>query len=166
MTNKYEVFIYRKGYLRTTSDSYALDATDNYVHLTNNCLQKFGENYGKHEIGNTLGYEVFQEYLDEMFPDLKVNVEEHVMTRITDVVIDTLLAGKHQLNPMKRKHCFELFGYDFLIDEDFRTWLIEINTNPYFGIPNDHIATLLPQMIDDMLKITVDPIYPPRIPPQ
>lgn len=35
--------------------------------------------------------------------------------------------------PSKRKNAFELFGYDFLIDEDLRTWLIEVNTNPYLG---------------------------------
>ena len=66
------------------------------------------------------------------------------------------------MNPNKRKHCFELFGYDFLIDEDFRIWLIEVNTNPYFGIANEYIADLLPKMIDDMTRITVDPYYPPR----
>ena len=31
---------------------------------------------------------------------------------------------------------FELFGYDFMIDEDFRVWLIEVNENPYLGVPN------------------------------
>ena len=55
-----------------------------------------------------------------------------------------------------------MFGYDFLIDEDFRIWLIEVNTNPYFGIANEYIADLLPKMIDDMTKIVVDPIFPPK----
>jgi hypothetical protein len=84
------------------------------------------------------------------------------MTRIKDLIIDTILSVKSQLNPNKRKDCFELFGYDFLIDEDFRVWLIEVNTNPYFGIANEYIADLLPKMIDDMTKIVVDPVYPPR----
>ena len=54
-----------------------------------------------------------------------------------------------------------MFGYDFLIDEDFRVWLLEVNTNPYFGIPTKFIARLLPQMIDDMLNIILDPLMPP-----
>ena len=66
------------------------------------------------------------------------------------------------MNPNRRRDVFELFGYDFLIDEDFRIWLIEVNTNPYFGVANDYIADLLPKMMDDMFKITVDPIYPPK----
>ena len=84
------------------------------------------------------------------------------MTRIKDIIIDTILSVKNQLNTNKRKDVFELFGYDFLIDEDFRIWLIEVNTNPYFGIPNEYIADLLPQMIDDMTKLVIDPVYPPK----
>lgn len=158
-----ELFVCKKGYMRTSSDDYSLSNKNNYVHLTNNCLQKFGDNYGKHEDGNTLGFEKLQEYLDETFPGLGLNVEEHFMPRIKDIIIDTILAVKGaQLNPNKRRHCFELFGYDFLIDEDFRIWLIEVNTNPYFGIPNEYIADLLPKMLDDMTRIAVDPYFPPR----
>ena len=78
-----------------------------------------------------------------------------------DLIIDTFNATKTQLNPNKRKNVFELLGYDFLIDEDFRLWLIEVNTNPYFGVPNVYIADLLPKMMDDLLEIVLDPIYPP-----
>lgn len=70
------------------------------------------------------------------------------------------------MNPNKRKNVFELFGYDFLIDEDFRLWLIEVNTNPYFGVANSFIDKLLPKMMDDMLQIICDPTFPPKnIPP-
>lgn len=84
------------------------------------------------------------------------------MPRIKDIIIDTILSVKHQLNPNKRKNSFELYGYDFMIDEDFRVWLIEVNTNPYFGIANEYIADLLPKMIDDMTKLIVDPVFQPR----
>jgi hypothetical protein len=110
-----------------------------------------------------LGFERLQDYLDEEFGKFGIKVEEHFMARIKDIIIDTILSVKGpQLNPNKRKHCFELFGYDFLIDEDFRVWLIEVNTNPYFGIANEYIADLLPKMIDDMTRIVVDPYYPPK----
>ena len=78
------------------------------------------------------------------------------------LIIDTILSGKKQFNNLYRENNFELFGFDFLIDEDFRTWLIECNTNPYLGVPNDFIRKLLPKMIDDMLKIVVDPLFPPE----
>lgn len=34
------------------------------------------------------------------------------------------------LDPARRRNNFELLGLDFMIDEDFQPWLIEVNTNP------------------------------------
>ena len=45
-----ELFFCNLGYIRTSSAEYGTDQTDEYVHLTNNCLQmKDQKNYGKHE---------------------------------------------------------------------------------------------------------------------
>lgn len=100
-----------------------------------------------------------------MFPELKLNVDIDFKPRMIDLIIDTFLATKQQLNPNRRKNVFELLGYDFLIDEDFRLWLIEVNTNPYFGVPNGFIANLLPKMMNDLLEIVVDPVYTPSTKP-
>lgn len=35
-----------------------------------------------------------------------------------------------KMNSSKKDYCFEIFGLDFLIDENFKVWLIEANTNP------------------------------------
>ena len=44
-----------------------------------------------------------------------------------DFVRVTLLLEKMSA-PMRQR--FEIFGLDFLIDENFKVWLIEANTNP------------------------------------
>ena len=46
---------------------------------------------------------------------------------IKDIVIDTFEALKNLLEPNKHPNNFELSGYDFMIDADFRVWLLEIN---------------------------------------
>jgi len=166
VTEKYEIFVYKQAYIRTSSDSYDVKASDNYIHLTNNCLQKFGDNYGKHEDGNTLPLHSLDEYFKKEYPDLNLNIDSHIMPRIKDLIIDTILCTKKTMNCMNRKGVFELFGYDFLIDEDMRTWLIEVNTNPYLGIPNKYIAKILPEMLDDMLEIVLDPIFPAKTRPR
>ena len=61
------------------------------------------------------------------------------------------------MNPGKRKTCFELLGYDFLLDEDFRVWLLEVNQNPYLGTPNSFIGKLLPKMMNDLVNLVIDP---------
>lgn len=162
VTAKNEVFLYRKGYIRTSSEGYDLSNSNNYVHLTNNCLQKFNSNYGQHEEGNTLPLETLDEYLAQTYPEFKPTVESHIMPRIRDLVIDTFLSVKKELNPLNRKNVFEFLGYDFMIDEDLRTWLIETNTNPYIGVPTEYIGGLLDRMLDDMFKIVVDPLFPPK----
>jgi D-alanine-D-alanine ligase-like ATP-grasp enzyme len=50
------------------------------------------------------------------------------------------------MNPSKRKNSFEFFGFDFMIDEDFRVWLIEVNTNPQIAILNKQMTNLVPKM--------------------
>lgn len=155
MTWKHELYYYKHGYIRTSSDEYSLNSNLNYVHLTNNCLQQYGEKYSKFEDGNTLPYNVIEDYIMQRYPSF--SFETHIVPRIKDLIIDTYLSVKTELNPCKRRNCFELLGYDFVIDEDMRTWLIEVNANPYLGVPNKFIEGLLPKMLNDMLKLNLDP---------
>lgn len=72
-------------------------------------------------------------YFRELFKEYNVKVDTHIRPRIVDLILDTFFCSRKMLNPNRRKNIFELFGYDFLIDEDLRTWLIEVNTNPHLG---------------------------------
>ena len=89
-------------------------------------------------------------------------MEEHLIPRIKDIIIDSFLCVKRKMNPNQRTNVFELFGFDFLLDEDFRIWLIEVNYNPFLGTPNEYMRELVPNMINDMLKIVIDPVIPPQ----
>lgn len=138
--------------------------------MTNQCLQvKNKKIYGQHEEGNTLSFEQFQDYLNsqefiESRPGLDKNgiqIERDILPRMKDLIIDSFCAVKNQVNPNRRKNHFELFGYDFLIDEDFRTWLIEINSNPYIGTPCKYMKDLIPKMVDEVLTKVLDPHFPP-----
>ena len=48
-----------------------------------------------------------------------------------------------------------------MIDDEFNTWLIEVNNNPYLGTPNAFMKEMMPNMIDEMMEIILDPLFPP-----
>jgi len=96
VTSNIDIFMFKHGYLRTSSFDYDMENENNYVHLTNNCLQQQGNNYGVHEEGNTLSFEVFQTYLEQEFPEYNINVRKHFIPRMHDLIIDTILSSKKQ----------------------------------------------------------------------
>lgn len=51
------------------------------------------------------------------------------------------------LNPHDRKYCFEVFGYDFMIDNNYNPWLIEVNTNPCLDESSPLLHMLIPRMV-------------------
>ena len=57
------------------------------------------------------------------------------------------------------KFCFEIFGYDFILDQDFNTWLIEVNTNPCIEEASPLLGMLIPRMLDDAFKLTLDVLF-------
>ena len=63
------------------------------------------------------------------------------------------------MDPYKRLNCFEIFGYDFMIDEDFKIYLIEVNTNPCLETSCPLLARIISEMLDTSLRITVDPLF-------
>lgn len=49
-----------------------------------------------------------------------------------------------------------------MIDESFRVWLIEINTNPCLEESSVLLSKLIPRMLDDAFSLTLDVIFPVR----
>ena len=51
----FRAYWYQEGYIRTSSSEFSLDnVSDNFIHLTNDAIQKYSLDYGKYEEGNKL----------------------------------------------------------------------------------------------------------------
>ena len=55
---------------------------------------------------------------------------------------------------------FEIFGFDFMIDESKHFWIIEVNTNPCLELSCSWLAQIIPRMLNDAFKLTLDRVFP------
>ena len=123
--------------------------------MTNNAVQKNTENYGKFEDGNQISFNWFGEYVKD-----KIDFREECLPHMKYLIRQSLAATRWKLNTNNRKYTFELFGYDFIVDNDFNLWLIEVNTNPCIEESSELLKVLLWWMLEDMVKLTLDPLFP------
>ena len=92
----------------------------------------------------------FQKYLDAQ--NIKCDVIKTIVPQMKQLATDTIKAVSRKMDP-NRKHCsFEIFGYDFMIDEDLKVWMIEVNTNPCLELSSPYLARLIPAMLENAIK--------------
>jgi len=46
-----------------------------------------------------------------------------------------------------------------MLDSDYHCWLIEVNTNPCLEESSKLLECLLPRMVDDMFRLTIDKVF-------
>ena len=128
-------------------------------------MQKNYKEFSKYECGNEVSFKNFQFFLNREF-DGKVNIERDIFVKIKNLIRLTFHSVKDKINLNKRKFCFELFGFDFIIDRNLDVFLLEVNTNPGLEESSPLIKTLLPRMIDDALRLTIDDLYETNYSPE
>lgn len=154
-------YCYQDGYVRTSSREYSLeDLTDLHVHLTNDAIQQKDEDYGKFESGNKISLQDFTKVINAQQPNLDFDFLRDIFPQIQKLIADTFKAAFHKIDPTRLQNSFELFGYDFMLDEDFRLYLIEVNTNPCLEICCPLMARIIPELLDNTFKIVLDPLFP------
>lgn len=121
---------YKEGYVRTTSTEYSLKQSSGGIHLTNDAVQKYLPEYGKYEKGNKLSYDDLSTYIDKYHKHLGKNFYQNVYPKMKTIGTDAIRASSGGIDPEKLGNNFELFGLDFMIDEQLNVWLIEVNSNP------------------------------------
>ena len=157
LTHKMETYIFKEGHLKATSYVYDSQSKNPYVHLTNYSIQKYCENFSKFEKGNEISFSEFEESLKNDY-NININVQKDIYPKLYEIIKMTIDSVKDKINTNK-KNCYEIFGYDFMFDKDINPYLIEINTNPGLEISSPLISILVPRMIDDAFRLTIDDYF-------
>ena len=55
------------------------------------------------------------------------------------------------------KHCFECYGFDILIDQNLKPWLIEVNASPSLTTTTEVDRILKMNLINDVFNVVVPP---------
>ena len=161
LTHQMKVYLFKEGHLKTCSVEYDVNSKDAFTHITNYSFQKYNSNFQKFEKGNEVPFYEFQKFIDEKYPTRNYKLNKDLMKQIKEIIGITMRCGKNIFNRNNRNYQFEIFGYDFMLDSDFNAFLIEINTNPGLEISSPWIQIVVPRMLDDALRLTLDKVFEP-----
>ena len=76
---------------------------------------------------------------------------ETMLKQMDDIFIKSLLSVQKIM--INDKHCFELYGYDILLDDNLKPWLIETNASPSLTASNHEDNELKNRLLDDMINV-------------
>jgi hypothetical protein len=158
-------YFYQDAYIRTSSKVYSMNnLADRETHLTNDAVQKHSKTYGKFEDGNKMDFVEWQAAIKRDYPDAPSDiVYGRIWPEIKRLSKLSLAAAEEHVVSTRINKSFEMFGYDYMIDSDFRPYLIEINTNPCLEFASPLLETIISELIENTIRIAVDPEFPPPL---
>ena len=121
------IWFFNECYVRFATEKYDPEnLNQKFAHLTNNSIVKHSLNFGKQIEGNMWSEAQLKKYLKEKEGnDIWTSKIKPQMKKISAL---TFQGSNHKIG--KRENTFEIFGFDFMIDEKYRVWLIEVNKSP------------------------------------
>ena len=159
VTQNLKVYFFKEGHLKTCSISFDINSKDAYTHITNYSFQKDNEYFEKYEKGNEVPFYEFQKFIDKKYPEKNYKIKINLYSQIKEIVSISMKSVKDQINKNNNTFQFEIFGYDFMLDENFNLFLIEINDNPGLEESSPWIEKIVPRMLDDALRLTIDKLF-------
>ena len=94
------------------------------MHLTNVAIQKTSDNYDQ-RVGGKWDLRSMKLYLMSKYGQEEIS---KAFTLIQDLILKSLQSVAKVI--INDKQCFELYGFDILLDEKLKPWLIEVNASP------------------------------------
>ncbi|KAG7384632.1 putative tubulin polyglutamylase ttll1 [Phytophthora pseudosyringae] len=147
-----QALVYREGFARFCNVKYsaAADDMDNpFMHLTNVAVQKNNEDYnsnhgGKWSVANLCLY---------VEATRGRGAGDKLLRHIHAVMLHALKAVQHVV--INDPHCFECYGYDIIVDDNLKPWLVEVNASPSLSTTTREDRNMKSRLLRDVLELAV-----------
>lgn len=146
-------FLYKEGMIRFGTEKYAadIDLSNLYSHLTNASINKYSDTY--HDDKDVIGggskwtyTRLVQHCRDRYGIDIHA-VWPHIITLINCTLM--LLPPAVPVNPS----CFELLGFDVMLDKALKPWIVEVNCSPALGMDCKCDRDIKIPLVNDMIDV-------------
>ncbi|KAG2482988.1 hypothetical protein HYH03_018114 [Edaphochlamys debaryana] len=162
-----KVHMSRLGFCRFCNVKYSAEVGElrnEFMHLTNVAIQQHGDAYNSHH-GNKWPLDHLRLFLEAT---RGVEAADRLFADIEGVILKSLRAVQPIIQ--SDRHCFELYGYDVIIDAGLKPWLIEVNASPSLSTTTQADRLLKHRVISDTLDIISPPDWlamtdPAALPP-
>jgi len=135
-----KVYIFDEGLARFSTHKYTLkNLKSRFAHLTNYSINKKSKHYVKTQdeddmaSGHKWSLKALLDKIEELEgPAGRRKADEGIRS----VILKTMIAAEAEMGPQvqqKVRHrgcCFELFGFDIMLDSRLKAWIIEVNISP------------------------------------
>lgn len=138
--NPLRIYLYPDGLVRFASVKYVDDInylSDRFMHLTNYSINKSSANYTSNDCADSCrGHKWTIKTLWSYLKDNENVDVDKLWASMKDIVIKTMISAESSINSLTRANvtsrycCYELFGVDILLDENYKPWLLEVNISP------------------------------------
>lgn len=143
-----KVWVYRSGFARFSNTRFSLDSiSDTFVHLTNVAVQKTAPDYDSEKGCKWSLQELRMYFTAKHTPE----VTRQLFHQIDNIFIKTLQSVQKII--INDKHCFELYGFDLMIDKNLKPWIIEVNASPSLTASSVTDYNLKFGLLEDMLHV-------------
>ncbi|NWV10083.1 TTLL4 polyglutamylase, partial [Ptilonorhynchus violaceus] len=156
------VYLFKDGLVRFASCKYSssMESLGNkFMHLTNYSVNKKNTEYKSNSDetacqGHKWALKALWSYLTQK----GVN-SEAIWEKIKDIVIKTIIASEPYVNSLVKMYvrrpycCHELFGFDIMLDENLKPWILEVNISPSLHSNSPLDVSIKGQMIRDLLNL-------------
>ncbi|KAJ7318897.1 Tubulin polyglutamylase ttll4 [Desmophyllum pertusum] len=157
------IYVFEDGLVRFATCKYSSSMkslSNKFMHLTNYSINKKNEGAYQANSDETVcqGHKWSLKALWGYMKRININ-HAHVWETIKDLVVKAILASDSAVNTMvkqnvrKRSCCHELFGFDVMLDENLKPWLLEVNISPSLHSTSQLDRNIKGQMIKDLFNL-------------